>query len=144
MARPIFLIILSNPPEDDRPHHWAFFIPEPDRPSSGKYITIGRSSLSGFGAYFRIYKHGYDLDAIPRSPIWDTQDDDHPGGEEQQRSNLPSYEKVYLGDLPDEYVVDIVREDQSTGEDEANDVFVMEAEKVEVPGYVSRGDSLVC
>ena len=141
MPRPVFLIILANPPEDDRSHHWALFIPEPHRPSSGKYITIGRSSLSGSGSYFRIYKHGYDLDAVLRTPTWDEQGE--PIGTEQRR-NLPRYERLYLGSIPDNMVVDLVREDQSTGEDESNDVFVVEAEKVEVPGYVSRGDSLVC
>ncbi|KAL9092810.1 MAG: hypothetical protein Q9165_004228 [Trypethelium subeluteriae] len=142
MPRPVFLILLSPPPEDDRPHHWSLFVPEPGRPSSGKYITLGRSSLSGSGAYFRIYKHGYDLDALSRAPLMESAGSS--GGQEQQqtRRNLPNFERLYLGSVPDEWVVDLVRNDQSTGADEAEDIFVVEAERVDVPAWVSRGESL--
>ncbi|KAF2237797.1 hypothetical protein EV356DRAFT_359022 [Viridothelium virens] len=147
MPRPVFLILLSPPPEDDRPHHWSLFVPEPGRPSSGKYITLGRSSLSGSGAYFRIYKHGYDLDALSPAPIAGSADDSRGQGaseEEQQqtRRNLPNFERLYLGSVPDAWVVDLVCNDQSTGADEADDIFVVEAERVDVPAWVSRGESL--
>ncbi|KAI9709952.1 MAG: hypothetical protein M1820_003030 [Bogoriella megaspora] len=142
MVRPVFLIILANPPEDNRSHHWAILVPEPGRSDAGKYITIGKSSLHRDGGFFKIYKHGYDLEAIPKLPTWETENGSSRFEEESTTSDEPRYEKVLLGMLPDSAVVDIVLNDQPTGQDEAEDAFVVEAEKVDIPDNVSRGDSL--
>ncbi|KAI9663260.1 MAG: hypothetical protein M1821_008308 [Bathelium mastoideum] len=154
MPRPVFLILLPNAPDaDPAPRHWALFVPEPGRPNAGKYITLGRSSLLAPHHFVRIYKHGYDLDALVRAPSWEGEDSGEGGrgGEvqsqqadlQQQRRRVPGYERLSLGLVPDAWVVDLVRENRSTGVDEANDVFVVEAERVEVPATVSQGSSLV-
>ena len=158
MPRPIFLIILPNAPdaEPTTPHQWALFVPEPTRPSAGKFITLGRSSLLSPHDYVRIYKHGYDLDALIRVPAWEGpgRDEEQSQGQQGERRHRqdqpqerrhppPRYERLYLGSVPDSWVVDLVREDQSTGADEASDVFVVEAEQIEWSGLGVRGDGLV-